>query len=256
MARVLLLGGLDPSGGAGVTVDATVAALHGAHPLPVIVAWTVQDRRAFRSAEPVPAAQWRAALAAVLDDGPVHAVKVGFVADAATLYAVADALAPLRGRAPIVLDPVLAATVGGYRPEPALVGAYVDVLATMAPVLVPNQPELDALCGGDPGRALANGAVAVLAKGGHADGDDAVDVLWHGGRRVEFRRRRLPVGRVRGTGCALASAIAARLAGGADLVAACRGGGDWLARVLAALGPAAADDLPRLLPFARALPDV
>src|SRR5262245_32974616 len=113
MVRVLLLGGVDPSGGAGVTVDATVAALHGAQPLPMAVAWTVQDARAFRSCEPVAAAAWRAALDAVAAGG-VHAVKVGLVADAATAAAIAAALRPLHARVPIVIDPVLGATAGGY----------------------------------------------------------------------------------------------------------------------------------------------
>lgn len=250
--RVLLLGGIDPSGGAGVTTDATVIALHGAQPLPVVVAWTVQDRRAFRACEPVAAASWRKALDAVVADGGVDAVKIGLVADAATAAALAAALSPLRARVPFVVDPVLGATAGGYAPAGDVAAAYRDLLLPLATVFTPNLPELDAVCGGDPAHALAAGARAVLVKGGHGDGPFTDDVLWHGGSSVTFRRPRLPCGPVRGTGCALASAIAARLAHGEGVPAACEGAGDWLAALLGELGPPRGDGLPRALPFASA----
>ncbi len=245
--RVLLLGGIAPSGGAGIPTDATVTALHGAQPLPVVIAWTVQDQRAFRACEPLAAATWLAALAAAADGG-VDAVKVGLVADAASAASLAQALAPLR--VPIVVDPVLSATAGGYAPGPGLARAYREHLLPLATVFTPNLPELDAVCAGDAGQALAAGARAVLVKGGHGVGPFADDVLWHGGSRVTFRRPRLPCGAVRGTGCALASAVAARLALGDSVPAACEGAGDWLAGLLRELGPARAQGLPRTLPFA------
>jgi hydroxymethylpyrimidine/phosphomethylpyrimidine kinase len=68
-----------------------------------------------------------------------------------------------------------------------------------------------------------------------------------------FRRPRLPTGPVRGTGCALAAAIAASLAAGADVRTAVGRAGDWLHALLAVLGPAPTDGLPRELPFARAI---
>lgn len=250
--RVLLLGGLDPSGGAGATLDTTVAALHGVEPLPVVLAWTEQNRRGFRRSEPVPAAQWQRALRAVLDDGPVQAVKVGMVGDADGMHGVARALAPLRGAVPIVVDPVLFATAGGLSPDAGLVAACREALLPLASLLTPNTPELAALCAGDPSRALSAGAGAVLQKGGHGDGDVSEDVLWLPRERVAFRRPRLPCGPVRGTGCALAAAIASRLARGDALAAACAGAGDWVAALLRALGPAPPDGLPRLLPLARA----
>ena len=116
MTRLLLLGGLDPSGGAGVTVDATVAAMHGVEPLPVVVTTTIQGLRGFRSAAPVPADVWRAQVEAVLADGPVAAVKVGYVGDAALAADLSEVLSPLASEAAIVVDPVLSATAGGMEP--------------------------------------------------------------------------------------------------------------------------------------------
>lgn len=250
--RVLLLGGLDPSCGAGITVDATVAALHHVEPLPIALLLTEQNRRRFVRSEPVPADCWRRAMHDVLADGDVHAVKVGLIGDPVLARGVARELAPLRGRAPIVIDPVLSATAGGLLPPPGLVDAYREVLLPLATLLTPNHPELGALGGGDVRNVLAAGAGAVLQKGGHDAAPHCEDVLWHGRERLAFRRERLPCGPVRGTGCALAAAIAASLARGVALAEACRRSGDWLAALLRALGPAAADALPRLLPFGRA----
>lgn len=252
--RVVLLGGVDPSGGAGITLDAMVVAVHGAQPLPIVLALTEQNRRGFRRCDPVAPARWRAALDAVLADGPVHAVKVGLAGDAANVRAVADAVAALPSGVPIVVDPVLSATAGGYAASADLVAAYRERLAPRATLLTPNTPELAALFAGDRRAALAAGAQAVLHKGGHADGPTSDDVLATAAGERTFRRPRLPCGPVRGTGCALAAAIAARLAAGAELADACAAAGEWLAGLLRALGPAPADGLPRPLPLAALRP--
>lgn len=252
--RVLLLGGLDPSGGAGITLDAAVVGAHGGAPLPIALALTEQGLRGFRRAHPTPETQWRGALDAVLADGPAHAIKIGFVPDVATAHALAAALAPLAASIPLVLDPVLSATAGGYAGADALAAALREGLAARAALVTPNLPELALLAAGDPRALLAVGARAVLAKGGHGDGADSVDVLWSAGGRRAFARPRLPTGRVRGTGCALACAIAVQLARGTDPAAACAAAGDWLHGLLAALGPASDAGLPRTLPFDRLAP--
>ena len=96
MRRVLLLGGVDPCGGAGITADATVVAVHGAWPLPIAVALTAQNRHGFEALAAVPDTTWQRALRAALADGEVHAVKVGLLGGAATVAAVAEALTPLK----------------------------------------------------------------------------------------------------------------------------------------------------------------
>jgi hydroxymethylpyrimidine/phosphomethylpyrimidine kinase len=247
--RVLLVGGLDPSGGAGLTHDAAVVLRHGAHPLPVAVCLTAQNRRGFRAAFPVPIAQWQAALQAAWDDGPVHAIKTGMLAGPATVAAVAAALRPLLGSLPLLVDPVLSATAGGLAGTDELVASYREHLLPLASLAVPNTPELQALAGGQPAQLLAAGARAVLHKGGHDTGPLATDTLHTAAGALAWSRPRLAVGRVRGTGCALASAIAARLANGGSLPQACAAAGDWLARCLAALPPAAEHELPQLLPL-------
>lgn len=247
MARVLLLGGLDPSGGAGVTLDAAVVAARGVEPLPIVVANTVQSRRGFVALEPVAARFWRRQVDAVLGDGPVQAVKIGLLGDAALAREVAGVLA-VCDDVPVVIDPVLGATAGGLGVDPGLLQVYRERLLPAAALVTPNLPELQLLAAGDARALLAAGAGAALVKGGHGDGAYAVDELWSCGEVVRWRRPRRDCGPVRGTGCALASAIAALLAGGAALDVACREAGDWLAARLAKVRPAS-DGLPRQLPI-------
>lgn len=251
MRRVLLLGGIDPSGGAGLTVDAIVVAQHHAEPLPVPLVLTEQSRSGFRRWHAVAPEIWCRAMRGVLDDGPVHAVKVGLIADAAVVRTVARELAIVGPGVPIVVDPVLSATAGGYRADSEVAASYRDHLLARCDLFTPNVPELEAICAGDPARALAAGAGAVLLKGGHGTGARCDDTLCTGCDRITFGRERLAVGAVRGTGCALASAIAARLAHGAPLGDACRHAGDWLASVLRTMGGPDVNGRPRNLPLAR-----
>ena len=248
-ARVLLLGGLDPSGGAGITADATVVAMHGLQPLPVPLALTAQNRHGFRECFAVPEGQWLAMLDAAVADGPVHAIKTGLLGSAAGIEALARRLRALAGAVPIVVDPVLSATAGGYAADGEVLGAYREHLLPLATLCVPNDPELQALAGGDPDNLLALGCRAVLHKGGHRQDAMAIDTLYVGGAQHRYERPRLLVGPVHGTGCALASAITARLAAGQELAAACRQAGDWLASLLAELARTPGDGLPRPLPF-------
>jgi hydroxymethylpyrimidine/phosphomethylpyrimidine kinase len=249
--RVLLVGGVDPSGGAGLSVDAAVTVACGAAPLPVPIALTVQSRRGFRELMPVPESSWRGAIEAQFADAPVHAVKVGLVGDVGNVLALAATLRRLAAGVPIIVDPVLGATAGGLRGSDELLAAYRSQLVPLATLLTPNAPELAALFNGDVDVALASGAGAVLHKGGHREGAQSVDELHDAVGMRAFARERLAIGPVRGTGCALASAIAALLARGFGLDEAVRHAGDRLAAVLASLGPPASDGLPRLLPLAR-----
>ena len=249
--RVLLLGGLDPSGGAGITVDATVCALHGCEPLPIALATTIQGRRGFVASEPVREAVWREQLATVCADGAPRVVKLGFVGDAALLAAVDDALRTTCPDVPVVVDPVLSATAGGMATNDELVQAYREHLLPRAALVTPNTPELELLAAGDAARLLATGAGAVLHKGGHGDGEHCVDELWTAGEPpFRFARQRHDCGPVRGTGCALASAIACQLAQRRGVVEACRLAGDWLAALLQGVRPAPSG-LPRTLPLGR-----
>ena len=253
MGRVILLGGLDPSGGAGITVDATVVSLLGGEPLPVALAATVQGLRGFSDFTPIDEPVIREQLAVVLADGPVSVVKVGFIGSAKMILAVANALQPLVGEAEIIVDPVLSATAGGMGIGDELVACYREHLMPIAGLVTPNALELERLAGGDARALLDLGAKAVLHKGGHGTGPRACDQLFLGEQAdgespYQFERERFDCGPVRGTGCALAAAIATNLADQHSLTESCRMAGDWLGAMLSRVRPRPSG-LPSLLPF-------
>jgi hydroxymethylpyrimidine/phosphomethylpyrimidine kinase len=229
--RVLVVAGLDPSGGAGLVADLEALAAAGARGWAVAAALTAQGPRGARGFEPVSEAMLLAQLEALLD-GPERprAVKTGMIGSGALARALANRLAapPLR-RIPLVVDPVLAASSGaslfdegGVSPGEALLP-----LLVRARLATPNLPELALLTGDDVStdEAAVRAARrlpsrAVLVKGGHREGAP-VDLLVEG-RRVTRLAGRRRLGSARGTGCRLASAIAAGLAAGAPLEAAVR----------------------------------
>ena len=204
----------------------------------------------FLSHSPFTSSAYAGRLDEALQDGPVAAVKVGYVGDGEVIAEVADALGSLVSAVPFIVDPVMSATAGSMGSGQSLVAAYRDSLIPLATLVTPNSPELAQLGGGDPSVLLRAGAGAVLHKGGHGVGQDVVDELWAGGPPARFVRPRIRCGLVRGTGCALACAIAARLALGDPMSAACEGAGDWLASLLGAVQPRP-DGLPQLLPLSR-----
>jgi hydroxymethylpyrimidine/phosphomethylpyrimidine kinase len=230
--KVLLVGGLDPSAGAGLAADLEALWEVGARGLPVAAALTAQGPRGARAFRAVPPAFLLAQLDALLQGAAPaerpRAVKVGMLGSAANAAALARRLGrPPLAHLPVVLDPVLAATSGlqllpGPRPARAL-----GPLLRRATLVTPNRAELAALSGRelrDDAAAIAAARAlpcrAVLVKGGHRQGPP-LDLLVEPGRVTRFRGRRRP-GTARGTGCRLASAIAGLLAEGAPLAEAVR----------------------------------
>src|SRR5262249_46491368 len=173
----------------------------------------------------------RAQISAALAPWAVAVIKIGMLATRATVEAVADSLPP-RGRVPLVLDPVLAASSGAALLDPPGRSALRELLLARTTILTPNIPEAAALLERVPphgetelvglGRELlALGPEGVLIKGGHATGPEATDLLLQSGgppRRLSGLRLSATL---RGTGCALASAIAAALAAGCNVGEAC-----------------------------------
>ena len=217
---VLAIAGSDSSGGAGIQADLRTIAAHGLHGLSVITAVTAQNSRSVESIHRVPPSQLRAQLDAVDADFDVAAVKIGMLGSAAAVDVVADYLA--RGSTHhVVLDPVLVASSGAALLPPRGLARLRERLIPRVGLLTPNLPEAEVLLG-RPLRSihdmraagtdlLALGADAVLLKGGHGRGRIVSDYLFAGGSMTVFSHARRP-GSVRGTGCALASAIAAGLA--------------------------------------------
>ena len=214
---VLVIAGNDPSGGAGLSADIQAVTAAGAHPAPVVAALTVQDSRDVQSVQAVEPEYVAAQARAVLEDMPVAAIKLGLLASAGTGAAIADLLRRYP-RIPLVIDPVLAASGGGQLAEAALLGVYRETLFPLATLITPNASESRRFAPEPqdiPGRAaaiLSTGARYVLLKG--AD-EITADVRNHLFGADGFHREsvwpRLPHD-YHGSGCTLASAIAARLA--------------------------------------------
>jgi hydroxymethylpyrimidine/phosphomethylpyrimidine kinase len=223
---LLACSGLDPSGGAGLLADVAVARALGVRPAGVVTALTVQSTAGVTGCTEVSAELLLDQLELLLSDVEVHAVKIGMLAGGSSAGAIAEALRMTS--APVVWDPILAPTLGA---ADLIGGVSAGVVAALAPhltLITPNARELAHLAGPggiEAGKRLAQGlGVAVLVKGGHAsDRDRSIDTLIHAGGVEELTGPRIDGGeQVHGTGCALATAIAAHLALGAELVDACR----------------------------------
>jgi hydroxymethylpyrimidine/phosphomethylpyrimidine kinase len=238
MSAVLLIGGSDSSGGAGLVRDVRTLSDLDVDPLCALTAVTAQTDSAVLACHMVPVAVLRAQLEAALLTGRVGAIKIGMLGTAATVQAVAERLAAY-GDLPRVLDPVLRASSGGALLDAAGRSVLLEVLLPQVTLLTPNLPEAADLLGVRAARdeaealeqareLLARGARAVLIKGGHARGPESVDLLVSGHGEVRaFAAARLTAS-MRGSGCALATAIAAYLARGLELAAACAAAKDYV----------------------------
>lgn len=234
---VLVIAGHDPVGGAGMQADIEAVAALGAHAATAVTALTVQDTRNVSSFRLTDADLLAAQLDAILGDLSPAAVKIGMIGSADNARLIAAALRRLPG-VPVVLDPVLVAGGGGSLALDDLLAVMADELFPLATVITPNGPEARALSGEDAladcARVLAaRGARHVLVTGGHEPGDDVVTRLYSGDRELaRHAQPRLP-GNFHGSGCTLASSIAARLAHGADLPAAVADALAYVGRTLA-----------------------
>ncbi|GGA19012.1 bifunctional hydroxymethylpyrimidine kinase/phosphomethylpyrimidine kinase [Dyella nitratireducens] len=219
----LTIAGSDSGGGAGIQADLKTFHAHGVHGLSAIAAITSQNTRGVTAVHPVPLLHIRSQIEAVFDDFPIAAVKTGMLGNAATVRLVAKAL---RKRKPawVVIDPVMISTSGSRLLDEDAIEAVIKHLIPLADVLTPNLPEAEALLGhrlrttkqlAEAGHALlALGARGVLLKGGHGRGNEVIDRYFDKEGTMEIRHARLPR-EGHGTGCTLASAIAAELAKGA-----------------------------------------
>lgn len=237
--RVLVIAGSDSSGGAGIQADIKAVTALGGYAATAITAVTVQSTTGVSAVHPVPLDIITGQISAVLDDIGADAIKTGMLASADVIKTVARALDASKAQAiPLIVDPVMAATSGGRLADDSAVAAIKAVLVPRAALITPNIPEAEALTGLtitdlDGQRAAAEallkaGARAVLVKGGHLEGSDVIDLLLtRNGMRL-FTRPRLRTRHTHGTGCTLASAIAALMAQGLALDRAAEQAGDYL----------------------------
>jgi len=235
-AIAVTIAGSDSSGGAGIQADLKTFSALGVYGASVITALTAQNTRGVSAIHAPPTAFLTAQLDALHADFRIGATKIGMLATAGVIETVALALEQ-HAAVNIVLDPVMIASSGAALLAADAVDALRRHLLPRADVLTPNLPEACVLLNRERiGRedmheaaaALrALGAGNVLLKGGHLPGGELVDVFYDGRQFRDFVHPRLDL-EGHGTGCTLASAVAANLVLGHDVPTACERACDYV----------------------------
>lgn len=238
----LTIAGSDPSGGAGLQADLKTFHQHEVYGMAVVSLLTVQNTLSVSRVEVMNADLVREQIAAVLADISPGAIKTGALGNAAIIEVVAS----FSFAAPLVVDPVMVSKHGQALLATEAQAALRTKLLPKTTLLTPNTQEAAALlC--MPVDTLAHAEVAaeklaqlgpkaVLVKGGHLHGPEAIDVLWKDGRLTHISAPRFDTKHTHGTGCAYSAAIAAQLARGHSLEDAIRAAKAWLTRALASGG--------------------
>ena len=249
----------DPTGGAGLQADVVTLASLGCHPVSVTTAITVQDTHGVRSVHALEASWVIEQARAVLDEMPIAAFKLGVLGSVENAIALAELVAQHRGT-PLVLDPVLTSGRGDVLASEPTIAALLERWLPLTTVLTPNSVEARRLAGAPPSaglddcaaRLIARGAAYVLITGTHEPGADVVNTLYGpaGARHTQHWQRL--VGTYHGSGCTLASAIAAQLALGLPAPDAVRVAQEYTWRTLAnGFRPAAGQHIPDRLYWGR-----
>jgi hydroxymethylpyrimidine/phosphomethylpyrimidine kinase len=239
----LTIAGSDSGGCAGIQADIKTFSALGVFGTSAIASLTAQNTLGVQGVLPVDPAFVALQIRSVLTDLNVGAIKTGMLGTREIVLAVAS---ELRGLSiPLVIDPVMVATSGDRLLTEDAVSAYIEHLFPIATLITPNLNEAAVLTHTPVARTLdeakaqgrtllAMGINAVLVKGGHIDGRYAVDVLMTASDEYEFSSPRLNTKNTHGTGCSLASAVAAGLAKGLSLEVSVGQAKAYLADALAA----------------------
>jgi hydroxymethylpyrimidine/phosphomethylpyrimidine kinase len=240
----LTIAGSDSSGGAGIQADLKTFAALGVYGASAITALTAQNTTGVSGIHLVPANFVTAQIDAVFSDLDIKAVKIGMVAQLATIDAIVAGLTRWSPKH-IVLDPVMVATSGDrLLPADAVEGLRAKLIP-LAALITPNLPEAAALLDepvalseaaieSQGKRLLAMGCSAVLIKGGHGQGAESTDYLVSGNGTIALAAPRIATKNTHGTGCSLSSAIAAGLARGEAMEPAVRNAKAWISAAIAA----------------------
>jgi hydroxymethylpyrimidine/phosphomethylpyrimidine kinase len=220
---VLVFAGLDPSGGAGVQADIEAIAAMGAHALTIVTTLTVQDNDHVTAVHAVDATILREQVRALCEKFQIAAIKIGITGSQDNVVVIGETIKRLRQERPdlpVVLDPVLASGHGDALAREDAV-AMMRPLRSLATLITPNLPEAMRLCDGETSLAaqaskLLHTTPHVLIKGGHGEGDEVINTWFSVSHEQTWRWPRLS-GSFHGSGCTLASAIAACLATGLDM---------------------------------------
>jgi hydroxymethylpyrimidine/phosphomethylpyrimidine kinase len=225
--RVLICAGSDSGGGAGIQADIKAVTALGGFAMTAVTALTAQNTLGVQGVVGVEPGFIRAQIASVLDDLGADAIKTGMLHDTPTIEAVCEEIAARAPGVPLVADPVMVAKGGHRLLSLDAVETLKRRLMPLAALITPNLPEAEALSGfaveteADMHHAaetlLTLGVPAVLLKGGHLAGDVVVDLLATPEGTTRYEDPRVATRHTHGTGCTLASAIAAGLAQGLAL---------------------------------------
>jgi hydroxymethylpyrimidine/phosphomethylpyrimidine kinase len=236
---VLVFAGLDPSGGAGVQADSEAIAAMGAHALTVVTTLTVQDNDHVMAVYAVDAAILREQVRVLCEKFTIAAIKIGITGSQENVTVITEMIKQLRQQTPdlpVVLDPVLASGQGDALSREDAV-SMMRPLQSLATLITPNLPEAVRLCNGE--TALATQAAIllthtpyVLIKGGHGTGGEIINTWFSRSNEQSWHWPRLSGG-FHGSGCTLASAIAACLASGLDMQQALSSAQLWVQASLA-----------------------
>ena len=223
--RVLIIAGSDSSGGAGIQADIKTCAAFGVYASTAITAVTAQNTTGVQQVEAMPAGLVRAQIRSVMSDIGADVIKIGMLASAEIIDVVAQEIDDTD--AFVILDPVMVATSGDSLLKDKAASALIDKLIPLADLITPNVPEAALLTGLDitdvddltkAGDALLKrGVYAALMKGGHLEGKSVIDVLVSEEGANIMSGPRIHTRHTHGTGCTLASAVAANMALGQPL---------------------------------------
>jgi len=235
--QVLVFAASDPSSGAGIQADILTLASLGCHPLTAITALTVQDTVGVRSVHPTSAELLEQQARTILEDMPVAAFKIGVLGSIENIVTVAEIVGDYPD-IPLIFDPVLASGRGDNLSGEEMIAAMRELLLPQTTLLTPNAPEARRLVESDEDaeepetdvcarRLLELGVQHVLVTGTHENTPQVINTLYGAEGIIRSDRwDRLP-GSYHGSGCTLASAIAALLAGGASIDEAVRDAQDY-----------------------------
>lgn len=242
MQTALTIAGSDPSGGAGIQADLKTFAAFGVYGASAITAITVQNTLGVEGVAPLSADLVTAQIEAIAGDLELHATKIGMLATAAIVEAVAAAIAELELPL-VVVDPVLVASSGERLLDDDGVYALRAELLPRARVVTPNIPEAEALSGvritspvaarKAARRIQSMGPRSVIITGGHGSGATVIDMLLDDEQFYEYSTARVETRNAHGSGCTFASAIAAGLALGRALPDAAEAAQRYVAGALA-----------------------
>jgi len=243
-AIAVTIAGSDSGGGAGIQADLKTFSANGVYGASVITALTAQNTRGVQAIHDVPAAFVAAEIDSVFSDLRVDSVKIGMLSQSSVIEAVAAGLVRHGARA-IVVDPVMVATSGDRLLSEGAADSLKRLLFPLAAVITPNLHEAAALLDAEMARDEADmrdqglklldmGPRAVLMKGGHGSGAEAVDLLISHDGVHRLAAPRTPTRNTHGTGCTLSAAIAAGLAKGQTLATAVSAAKTYVSAAIAA----------------------